>query len=162
MIGLAVSALLIGLLLVVVGGKLRLARGLADARTLDLDRQTLVSRRHGLVGRPDRLIREAGSIIPEEWKSSFRPRPWHRVQLGVYFLLVEEHHGIRPPYGYIVCGDGSRHRVENDDALRAFVLDLAGQIRTARRNVGRPIPVHPKPGRCRPCGLKEHCGQARL
>jgi hypothetical protein len=37
--------------------------------------------------------------------------------------------------GVIVCGDGTRHRVENTDELRAWVLDLAGQIRAARAAV---------------------------
>ena len=58
--------------------------------------------------------------------------------------------------------NGSRHRVENTAELRAWVLDLAGQIRAARARRGEVIPVNPRPGRCRSCGVRGHCGQARL
>jgi CRISPR-associated exonuclease Cas4 len=157
----AVAGLLAAFLLILSGRRLRRRFGLTDAATVDLDTRTLVSRRHRLIGRPDRLMRKNGIVIPEEWKSSQRLRPWHVVQLGVYFLLVEEHYRQRPPYGYVVCGDGKRHRVENDDALRAKVLELARQIRDARARVTVPITVRPVPGQCRHCGVRRNCGQAR-
>jgi CRISPR/Cas system-associated exonuclease Cas4 (RecB family) len=75
---------------------------------------------------------------------------------------VEEQFEVRPPHGFIVCGDGTRHRVENTDELRAWVLDLAAQVRAARARVGTPIPVNLKPGQCRACGLRGQCPQARL
>ena len=81
--------------------------------------------------------------------------------MGCYFLLVEEELQIRPTHGFMVCGDGTRHRIENDERLRAWVLDLAGQIRAARAAVTVPIPVDPKPSQCRPCGMRGHCGQGR-
>ena len=83
-------------------------------------------------------------------------------QMGVYFLLIEDQFGVRPPHGFIVLGDGSRHRVENDERLRAWVLALAGQIRVAREQLDTPIPVRPVPGQCRPCGMRDACTQARL
>ena len=82
--------------------------------------------------------------------------------MGVYFLLVEDQLGVRPSHGFIVCGDGTRHRIDNTDDLWALVLDLAGQIRAARVEVTQPIPVNPKPGQCRPCGMRSHCGKARF
>jgi CRISPR-associated exonuclease Cas4 len=60
----------LGLLLILSGYGVRRRRGLASGRTVALDNVTLTSRRFGLTGRPDRLIREGGTIIPEEWKSS--------------------------------------------------------------------------------------------
>jgi len=81
--------------------------------------------------------------------------------MGVYFLLVEDQLGVKPTHGFLVCGDGSRHRVENSDDLRAWVLDLAGRIRAAREAVRVPIPVQPVPGQCRSCGMRGHCAQAR-
>ena len=131
-------------------------------KTVSLDRVTLTSMRLGLTGRPDRIIKADGTIIVEEWKSSRTLRPWHRAQMGVYFLLVEEQLRIRPSHGFIVCGDGSRHRIENSDDLRAWVLEMAGQIRAARAVVAQPIPVEPVPGQCRLCGMRGHCSQARL
>lgn len=158
----AVVALLLGLVLVLGGQGMRRRRGLASGETVSLDRVTLTSRRYGLSGRPDRLIREGGMVIPEEWKSARQLRAWHRAQMGVYFLLIEDQLKVRPAHGFVVLGDGTRCRIENDAMLRSWVLDLAGRIREARKSVDRPIPVTPKPGQCRPCGMRERCGQAML
>jgi CRISPR-associated exonuclease Cas4 len=158
----AVVALLLGLGLILGGRGVRRGRGLASGQTVSLDRVTLTSRRYGLTGRPDRLIREGDTVIPEEWKSARQLRGWHRAQMGVYFLLIEDQLKVRPSHGFIVCGDGTRHRIENDELLRSWVLGLAARVREARKNVGVPIPVNPKPGQCRPCGVREHCGQARF
>lgn len=153
---LAAGALLLGLSLLLAGRGMRQWRGLSGGETVSLDRVTLTSPRYGLTGRPDRLIRIGGTVIPEEWKSSRRLRPWRRVQVGVYFLLVEDQLGV-----FLVCGDGTRHQIENDDALRVWVLSLVAQIRSARAAVSKAIPVRPMPRQCRPCGMRGHCGQAR-
>jgi hypothetical protein len=68
-----------------------------------------------------------------------------------YFLLIGDQLRVRPTHGTVVCGDDTRHRIDNDEHLRAWVLDLAGQIRAARREISMAIPVNPKPGQCRPC-----------
>jgi CRISPR-associated exonuclease Cas4 len=159
----AVLALALGLVLVLTGRGMRLRPGLGGGRTVSLDRVTLTSRRLGLTGRPDRLVKAEGTIIPEEWKSSRSREIWpnQRAQMGVYFLLIEDQLGIRPPHGFIVLGDGTRHRIENTEELRAWVLGMAGRIRAARAAVAVPIPVHPRPGQCRKCGQRGNCGQAR-
>jgi CRISPR-associated exonuclease Cas4 len=162
-VGIAAAAvLLLGLVLIFSGRSIRHRRGLSEGKTIALDNVTLTSRRYGLTGRPDRLIREGGMVTPEEWKSARQLRGWHRAQMGVYFLLIEDQLKVRPSHGFIVLGDGTRHRIENDALLRSWVLGLAGRIRDARKNVGVPIPVTPKPGQCRPCGQRTNCGQARL
>jgi CRISPR-associated exonuclease Cas4 len=158
----AVLALLVGLWLMLVGRGMRLRRGLGGGKTVSLDRVTLTSRRLGLTGRPDRLIKADGTIIVEEWKSSRRVWPSHRAQMGCYFLLIEEELRIRPLHGFIVLGDGTRHMIENTEELRAWVLDLAAQIRAARPAITEPIPVNPKPSQCRACSQRGNCGQARL
>jgi CRISPR/Cas system-associated exonuclease Cas4 (RecB family) len=155
-------ALLLGLLLMLAGRFLRRRQGLGQGRTVALDNVTLSSCRLGLTGRVDRLIREGGALIPEEWKSARVLRTHHRAQLGGYFLLVEEELRVRPPHGFVVLGDGTRHRVENTEELRAWVLEMAARICAARAEVTRPIPESPRPGQCRPCGMRRHCSQARL
>lgn len=157
----AVLALLVGLVLVIGGRGMRRRRGLGGGRTVSLDRVTLTSRRYGLTGRPDRLVRTDRMVIPEEWKSARVLRPWHRIQLGVYFLLIEDQLGVTPQHGFVVLGDGSRHQIGNTAELRADVLELAGRIQDARTRQSEPIQVRPVPGQCRPCGMREHCGQAR-
>lgn len=158
----AVLGLLLGLWLMLAGRRMRHRRGLGGGRAVALDNVTLTSRRYGLVCRPDRLVKGGGMVIPEEWKSSHQPRAWHRAQLGVTFLVIEDQLRVRPTNGFIVCGDGTRHRVENTEELRAWVLELAGQVRSARASVTQPIPVNPVPGQCRPCGMRGHCGQVSV
>jgi CRISPR-associated exonuclease Cas4 len=157
----AAVGLLLGLWLMLAGGAMRARRGLGGGKTVSLDRVTLTSRRLGLTGRPDRLIRSGGTLVIEEWKSARQVRPWHRAQMGVYFLLAEDQLGICPSHGFLVTGDGQRHRIDNSDELRAWVLGMAGRMRELRATANEPIPVHPKPGQCRPCGMRTHCGQAK-
>jgi hypothetical protein len=80
-------------------------------------------------------------------------------QMAVYFPVIEEELRIRPSHGVIVCGDGTRHRVENTEELRAWVLDLARQIRAGRQAVTVPIPVNPTSVQCRPCGMRGSAGR---
>jgi CRISPR-associated exonuclease Cas4 len=156
MIWIAISALVVGFLLILAGKSTRQKRGLTDTTTLDLDDRTLYSRRLGLAGRPDRIVE---GHIPEEWKSSLRVYESHRVQLGCYFLLIEEESGVKPTHGFIVTGRGERHRIENTPELRAWVLVVAEQIRAARQKIREAIPVIQPAAKCRACGMREGCGQ---
>ena len=97
--------------------------------------------------------------IPEEWKSARRVHDSHRAQLGVYLILIEEETDIRPPHGYVVLGDGQRHRVENTAELRAQVLAIAEQIRAAKPDLAEIIQVCQPASKCRGCGVREACGQ---
>ena len=115
-----------------------------------------------LVGRPDRIVRQGGLLIPEEWKSAKRVSYGHRLQLGAYFLLIEEEYGERPPFGVVVLGDGSRFEVENTEKLRSKVLAIAERVRERRRAIGQEIPVRQPAAKCRVCGQLRNCGQARL
>ncbi|APW58609.1 hypothetical protein BSF38_00007 [Paludisphaera borealis] len=79
----AAVVLLLGLWLMFAGRGIRRRSGLGGGKTVSLDRITLTSARLGLAGRPDRLVKTEGTIIPEEWKSARTVRPWHRAQMGV-------------------------------------------------------------------------------
>lgn len=81
--------------------------------------------------------------------------------MGMYFILIEDRLGVRLPHGVTVCGDGTRHRIENDDALRAWVLDLAGRIREVRGGDDGADPGQSGAGRV-PRGMLGLCGQARV
>lgn len=162
MIAVAAALALLGLLLTLAGRFLRRRYGLGEGQTLALDNVLLVSRRLGLAGRPDRLVKRDGALIPEEWKSARVLRTQQRAQMGAYLLLVEAQFRQRPAYGVIVLGDGARHRIDNTEELRGWVLDLAARIRAARAEPERPVPVYPQPGQCRACGMRGQCSQARL
>ena len=158
---LALVLALLGLLLVVLARRTRRGRGLGAGETFALDDVTLFSERLRLVGRPDRIIRNDGQLIPEEWKSSKRVHDGHRLQLGTYFLLIEEEYGERPPFGVVVLGDGSRVEVKNTEELRSKVSGIAERIRENRRAIREEIPVRQPAAKCRVCGQRGNCGQAR-
>lgn len=151
---------LLGLLLVLLAKRGRRARGLGSGETVALDNVMLFSERLRLVGRPDRILRQDGSLIPEEWKSGKRVSEGHRLQLGTYFILIEEEYGERPPHGFVVLGDGSRAKVENTERLRSEVLAIAKRIRERRRVIREEIPVRQPAAKCRACGQRGNCGQS--
>ena len=121
-----------GLLVLVLSLRARMMRGLGFGETAALDDVTLTSTRYLLTGRPDRIVRHGRFFIPEEWKSSKKAEPWHVAQLAVYFILIEDHYGVRPPHGFIVLQGGRRERVENTPELRERVLAVAAEIREHR------------------------------
>lgn len=161
LLGVALVLGFIGALLVVVAMRVRRKRGLGPGETAALDNVTPFSERLKLVGRPDRIVRVGESLIPEEWESSRRINPGHKLQLGTYFLLIEEEFGTRPPFGVVVLGDGSRIEVENTEELRAEVLAIASKIREHRRVIREEIPVEQPAAKCRVCGARGNCSQAR-
>jgi CRISPR-associated exonuclease Cas4 len=127
----------------------------------------LISRRYGLVGKPDYLVRvvvEGRSIpIPVEVKSRRRPErtpEGHRLQLATYCLLVEDQMHMRPPYGLLRYADDTL-RIPYTDDLRRQVLDAADAIRRARTatDVHRQ---HEEPARCQGCGYRHACGNEAL
>jgi CRISPR-associated exonuclease Cas4 len=153
---------LMGLLLVVFAERGRRKRGLGSGETVALDDVILFSERLNLVGRPDRIVKRGKTFIPEEWKSAKRVNHGHRLQLGTYFLLIEEEHGVRPPFGVVVLGDGKRVEVENTEALRSEVLAIAQKIREHRAKIREEVPARQPAAKCRGCGQRGNCGQARL
>ena len=121
----------------------------------------LVSRRHGLTGRPDYLIETRDGVVPVEAKSTMKPgaRPYdsHVFQLAAYCLLVEDTLGARVPYGVIRYRD-AEVRVEYTAELREELLALLEEMRAARdaEEVHRS---HDEPRRCARCGVREFCDE---
>ena len=166
MLILALVVVLVGALLVWWAVRSRETRGLGPGKTVALDNVTLFSERLRLVGRPDRIERRGDDWIPEEWKpTAKRVNPGHRLQLGAYFLLVEEEFGVRPPFGVVVIRDGVRVEVPNTEGLRSGrpaivrmvesiiggerprTLEPDGQadgFRTGRYPAGRPVRLTPR------------------
>ena len=152
---------LLGLAFLIHALRTRWARGFISGKTVTLDNVTLFSKEHLLVGRPDRIVKQGEALIPEEWKSSKKVQPWHVAQLGTYFILIEEHYGVKPPFGVIVTDDGRRKRIENTEELRARVLEVARQVRESRCRVEVEIAASPERWQCRVCGQRSRCRQAR-
>ena len=167
-----IAILLLGLLFLWLAGRARKKTGLpageiiySDTGALEAVDRPLISRRYGLVGKPDYLVRveEAGRkrIAPMEVKSRKAPRrPYasHVLQLATYCLLVEDHFKARPPYGLLRYADAT-FKIPFTNDLRREVLRSADAIRRARTasDVHRQ---HSDPARCRGCGYREACGEA--
>jgi len=116
------------------------------------DRDTLVSDRLRLSGRPDRIILSADGVrIPIEKKNSARVQDSHRAQLGAYFILMEDVYGERPPYGFVALANDREVKVDNTDALRVWVMGLIHELRTGS---GRASPFAAK---CGSCGMRSSC-----
>ena len=129
---------LFALLLAVLGGLLlwlgrrqRQSSGLPagtmlyrDTEEMEAPERPLRSRRYGLVGRPDYLVRtrERGRryVVPVEVKSRRRPaQPYasHILQLAAYCLLVEDNFDAAPPYGLLRYADATL-QIPYTDELR--------------------------------------------
>jgi CRISPR-associated protein Cas4 len=120
----------------------------------------LLSHRHGLVGRPDYLVRTDAGIVPVEAKSATCPPngvPYesHLMQLVSYCLLVEDALGEPVPYGVIRYSD-RQLRVDYTDELRETLLALLAEMREARlaEDVHRS---HDERARCAACSYRSIC-----
>jgi len=129
--------------------------------------EPLISRRYGLVGKPDYLVQVTEKrqrlTIPVEVKSRRRPPTLyenHALQLATYCLLIEEKFKTTPPYGLLHYADATI-KIEFTARLRNQVLEAADAIRQAR---GAPDVrrSHADPGRCRSCGYQLGCGKEAL
>ena len=173
-LALALLLALLGGLLLWLGRRQRQSSGLPvgtvlyqDTEEMEAQERPLHSRRYGLVGRPDYLVRtrERGRnyVVPVEVKSRRRPaQPYasHILQLAAYCLLVEDNFDAAPPYGLLRYSDATL-QIPYTDELRVRVLDTAAEIRRARRaaEVGRS---HSEPRRCAGCGYRSACGGEAL
>jgi CRISPR-associated exonuclease Cas4 len=120
----------------------------------------LVDRQHGVVGKPDYLVRTRAGIIPVEVKSGIHPAtPYasHVLQLAAYCLLVETTSGRAPRWGYLHYKNATV-RIPYTRALRAQLLDIVESLHEDRiaQDVDRS---HNDPGRCRGCGFRYACSQ---
>jgi len=177
---LLITVLLIVLLLVLAYWLLRLGQqkqqtsGLPTGEIVYSDTTTwlplerpLLSRRYGIVGKPDYIVENGTGrkkeMIPVEVKSRKAPRKpldGHLLQLGAYCLLVEEQYGIPPTHGLLHYADATL-RIPFTAELRAEVLVIAEAIRRAE-GAHNLLRDHAVAARCRSCGYRHACGEEAL
>lgn len=172
LVGLAAVLFISAVFLWICGGRLRAGAGIPGGVVLFSDSGyervrgfAMVSRRFGLSGMPDYLIKAPEGVVPVEMKSGRMPRGgpyWnHIVQLGCYVLLVEEYYET-PPYGVIKYSDQSV-KVAFTPEVRKKVLALVSDIRRLRKvEVEAVKRSHEIAGRCRGCGFVPVCSEAIL
>jgi CRISPR-associated exonuclease Cas4 len=123
---------------------------------------TLRSRRHGLVGRPDQLIRVGDALIPVEQKPTARRlHQSHILQVAAQCLLVQEVYRIRPPCGIVVLAGGSRHEVEFSPALELRLLDTMARMRSMLDASAPPEPFWVE-RKCRACAFQHTCWEEEV
>lgn len=123
----------------------------------------LISRAHGVVGRPDYLVRTDEGIIPVEVKSTKCPATGraydsHLMQLAAYCLLVEDVIGEGVPYGIIRYSDGEVE-ISYTPELRDQLIELLDEMREASEadDVHRS---HQDARRCSGCSMREICTES--
>lgn len=140
------------------------AGGLGNiAHTIGIDGSSLVpgreyiSKRLGLAGKPDALIKEDGMLIPVERKPLAKKlRDRYVAQLLVYMRLVEEFEGKKPAYGYLLLGPSCRKiKIENTVQKQAWLEKIIVEMRQVlETSVARTDP-HPK--KCAKCPVRTSC-----
>jgi len=134
-----------------------------DTGRWERTREPLYSRRYGLTGRPDYLVRVGNARVPVEVKSGQAPaEPYegHVLQLAAYCLLAEEEFGVRPPYGLLRYDDATL-QIPYDEPLRRRLLDVVAAMREARAR-GAANRDHEMAQKCLRCGQRENCDQRLL
>ncbi len=168
LIGIALILGALGIFFLRWSSRLHQASGLPTGRIVYADtdqwrrtRAPIISRRWGLVGKPDYLIERGREIIPVEVKTGRAPaQPYssHILQLAAYCLLIEDWTGRQPSHG-LIHYDNATVEIPFDRALRRRIVEVLSQMRRAQ---GRPdVPrSHEEPARCRGCGVRYACDQS--
>jgi len=132
----------------------------------DMDRRRpvarpLVSRRYGLIGKPDYLVETPDGLIPVEVKSRpcppTGPRVADLIQLMAYCILVEDKFRRRPPHG-IIAYAGRHELVPYTPQQREAVLNMVTEVAGAESCA--PHRNHRQHARCRRCGFQRVCDEA--
>jgi CRISPR-associated exonuclease Cas4 len=147
---------------------MRMVYGIPAGKVIysDLDRpgKPLYSKRLGISGKPDYIVKGRGrSLIPVEIKSgrAVEPHKNHIMQLAAYCYLVEENYHSSVPYGIIVYSDGLLHRINFDNTLRH---DLLATVDEMKRAIGHDCPrrTHNYKQKCRHCSFHGSCKNSLL
>ncbi len=164
---LAVLLLVAGVALLLLSRRTRADTGLPEGRVIASDTSDwqrmdapLISRRYGLVGKPDYIVERRGKVIPVEVKPNRRaetPYLSDVLQLAAYCLLIEDAWKKSPPSGLLRYADRT-FEVEWTPAMRQVLIEVLGDMRADLHaaNVDRD---HSEAGRCAACGVREHCDQ---
>ncbi|UCE91214.1 MAG: CRISPR-associated protein Cas4 [Methanobacteriota archaeon] len=122
------------------------------------DSKVFKSKRYGISGRPDYVIRVGEHLIPVEVKKGRTPQGplfSHIVQVAAYCLLIEESSGQAPPYG-IVKYPEQEHELEYNADMKKVLLQKIAEVR-ATLATGDAHRNHKRPGKCKSCSRRSGC-----
>ena len=116
------------------------------------------SEKHGLIGRPDYVIKMEDKVIPVEEKKGRTPQGplfSHILQVAAYCLLIEESTGKAPPYGLIKYPE-HEHEIDYNEDLKKVLLGKLSEMRKIM-DTGEAHRNHNRPGKCRTCSRNAAC-----
>ncbi len=119
----------------------------------------LVSRRWGVRGRVDLVLRRGEEAWPVEYKLSrqLQGAEHFKVQLAMYALLLEEAWGVRCRSGFLYSLSQRRaQEVTMTPRLRKQAVEMVGEIRAAVLEERAPAPTSQR-GRCVSCEFRRFC-----
>jgi len=118
----------------------------------------LVSRRLGLRGKIDLVIRRSDEVIPVEYKDAAGRAGEHvAIQLAAYGLLLEEMTGLTARRGFLYFIPLRRSRpVILSDNLKESVRSAVAALRTMVAREAMPEPT-PHRRRCGVCEFRRFC-----
>ncbi len=160
---------LLGFIILIVFGsssskKYSVPRGTEIYQDMQSSGKVLRSHRYGLTGKPDKVIRKRNRIVVYEYKSGSaeRPKRGHLLQMGAYFIILEETYPeYIVDYGILKYRDHT-YRIENSQKLRDDVLKTAHMMRNIASVNGYPARNHSNPGKCFKCPFKSGCSQSLI
>lgn len=165
---LAFFLLVLALFLFYLARRTRAATGLPRGRVIYADTgrweqlaQPLVSRRLGLIGRPDYLVADGLDVLPAEVKSHAapaQPYPSHVMQLAAYCALVAETYGRRPSHGILRYAN-TTFEIPFTPALETRLSEILTAMR-ADLAAGDAPRDHDDPRRCRACAYRDLCPES--
>ncbi len=117
----------------------------------------LTSKKYGITGRPDLLLKSGKYYVPVEIKTGRVPRGplfSHIMQLTAYMLLVEENYG-EAQYGLLMYGE-QVFRIEYEEDLKRMLLQKVEEMKKSLKT-GEVHRNHHRPGKCRHCSRRDRC-----
>ncbi|MEM3039131.1 MAG: CRISPR-associated protein Cas4 [Thermoplasmata archaeon] len=121
--------------------------------------ELMVSKKYGISGKPDYILKTGGKSIPVEEKTGRMPKGplfSHILQVAAYCLILEEKLGEPVPYGILKYG-ADQHVIEFDDMLRKTLLEKISEMRTIVEGKTPPHRNHNRPGKCAHCSRNSIC-----
>lgn len=94
----------------------------------------LKSEKYNLQGKPDYIYATTNKLLPVELKSGkigdkLEPHYGDLMQLGAYFIILNEEYGIRPKYGRLIYSD-YMFIVKNTSKLNREVTDILNDMKS--------------------------------
>jgi CRISPR-associated exonuclease Cas4 len=143
--------------------KLRIEHGIKSGKieyvdAMDDKSKMLSSKKYGLRGRPDYILKKDEGMVPVEVKTGRTPKGplfSHILQLAAYCLLIEENYKDQPPYGIIKYTE-IEHEIEYDDGLKEILISKLDEMRKIFET-GEAHRNHKRESKCRFCSRREIC-----